>query len=211
MASKPKIDEVQRILRPYERDINRYLLEAWDRWWNNPDRLQLHYRRSQACIVHNHSMNAAIAGFRGRKGVHVMEKPGYETAFFMVSQRLLFRIKKGDEKGYTSNVRTQASLAFVDPTENLSLFTDLPDVWRVDVAYVLNYLRTKIDQIVVVAREDYKILWSYPIYGSAAEGDVPAPVTQLPIGPNVPPPAESGLRIPGADRDKKKNKRDGEK
>lgn len=203
MASIPQKDEVQRVFRPYEREVTDYLLQAWDRWWKNPDRMTL-YRRSRACLIHNYTMNAAIPGFKDRKGVHVIEKPQQETAYFVIDQRLLFRIKKGDASGFTRNYPTQASLAFVDQSEDLSLFADLPDVWRVDIAYVMNYLQTKIEQIVVVARDEYRILWSYLIYGTAAEGEGPLSPAVLPVAPRTPPPANSGLRIPGADRVKKK-------
>jgi hypothetical protein len=206
MASKPHKEEVKRLILPHQDAINALFLGAWDRWWKNPDRATS-FHRTRACIVHNYLMNDAVPVMRARKGVHVVEK--HETAFFIVAQRLLFRLKKGDDKGLSSNVGTQASLAFSDPDKPLSLFTDLPYVWRVDIAYVLNYLQTKIDQIVVVARDEKRILWSFQIYGSAAEGEAPPPPTVLPVSPHIPPPADSGLRIPGVDSDKKK-KRDSE-
>jgi len=197
------MEVVKRLLKPHEKLIADLFLGAWDQWWRNPQRAALGFRRTRACLMHNYIMNEAVPALRAAK-IYVTEK--HETAFFTVSQRLLFRLKKGDEKGLTSNVPTQAVLAFTDPEKNLSLFTDLPDVWRVDIAYVLNYLQTKIDQIVVVARDDKRVIWSYSIYGTAAEGDAPIAPPVLPVGPRTPPPADSVLRIPGSEQDKKKKK-----
>ena len=202
MASKPRQEEVKALLKPLEAELTAWFMTAWDRWLKNPERHEL-FRRTRACLVHNYAMLLAVPAMQDQKGIRVFEK--HETAVFMVDDRLLFRMKKGDERGVSSNVETQSSLAFVDPDEpQFSLFTDLPDIWRVDVAYVLNDLETLIREIVVVARDEDRIIWSYQIYPTAAaEGES---LTPLPVSPRSPPSADSTMRIPGADREEKQNK-----
>ncbi len=179
------------LLEPFAESFARFITAAWQRWLANPERTLL-YRRVRAGLVHNYAMLSAVPAMRGRDGVHVIER--HEGAFFLIGDRLLVRIKKGDEQRLSSNVSTQASLAFCDPKESLALF-GLPDVARVDIAYKLNGLETLIQEIVVVARHESRVLWSYPIYPAAADGGEGVP---LPIVPRTPAAPDTALRIPGA-------------
>jgi hypothetical protein len=165
------------------------VMTAWDRWQRNPERAQL-YRRSRSCLMHNYMMLHAVPLMQADDGTYVKER--HETALFFMDQKLVVRFKKGDVKGLSSNIGTQAALAFNDPNENLELF-DLPDVARVDVAYVLNDLETKIQDILIVAREDERVLWSYSILQDTATGTLPS----IGTNPAAPPPADSGIRVPG--------------
>lgn len=154
--------DIKALLASRERAILSVVMKSWERWWRNPERLIL-FRRTQATLIHNYMMIESDTAFLGDRGIHLI--PGQETTFFLVDDRLLFRFKKGDERGITCNIETQAAWAFVDPQESL---IDLPDVERVDIAYVLNPLRTLIDRVYVVAREGERVAWHYSIYPSAA-------------------------------------------
>jgi hypothetical protein len=201
MASTPDKDEVRRMLTPHHPVITQSLLGAWNSVKAMKGGPMPLYRRVRAGLVHNFAMNEVIPVLEGQ-GVHVIEK--HETAFFLVGDRLLFRIKKGDERGLSSNAASQASLAFVDLEQPLSLFTDLPDVWRVDITYILNPLDTLIKEIAVVARDGDKIIWSDTFYPTAAEGDGPIP---LPVTPPTPQPPDSGMRLPSSEVQKKEKKK----
>ena len=168
----PRLDDVKQILEAREMPITGIVLDAWDRWWKNPERLTL-YRRTRATLVHNYMMNLGRAGFD--VGVRPIEKQ--ETIYFVVDQKLVFRFKKGDDIGLSSNIDTQAALAFNDPQQTLP---ELPDVGRVDIAYVLNPFETLIDRILVVARDGDRVVWSYPIYPRETEVFLPIP---LPVRP----------------------------
>lgn len=198
MASIPVLEEVQRLLKPFEGAIIDFYLNAWTALKAMQGAPNPMYRRVRAGILHNFVMNEAVPAL-ATMGVHPIEK--HETAFFVVDGRLLFRLKKADEQGMTSNAESQASLAFVDPEQPISLFTDLPDVWRVDVSYILNKLDTLIEQIVVVCRDIDRVVWRYSFYPAASDGLQPIP---FPSSPRQPPSPDSVLRVPGADRDEKK-------
>jgi hypothetical protein len=197
MASVPAIpdmEEVRRLLEPHESAITRFYLDAWSALRAMKGAPQPMYLRTRASLLHNFVMNTAIPGLADA-GVHIIEK--HETAFFVVDGRLLFRLKKGDERGITSNVDSQASLAFTDLEKPLSLLADLPDVWRVDISYILNSLDTLIERIVVVARDVNRVLWSYSFYPDVGAREIPQ---ALPVAPRMPLPADSGMRVPDADR-----------
>lgn len=109
---------------------------------------------------------------------------------------MLFRFKKADEAGHSSNVATRPALAFHDHEQNLF---GLPKVHRVEVVYELNRLETQIDDICVVARNGDQIAWEYSLL-DAGEAAVPLPL------PEAKPerPAASIVKLKGAADDRKK-------
>ena len=193
----PEQSRVSDLLSPHVDAVVAVVQRAWSRWEQNPEGPQL-YRRVRACLVHNYMMLDAIPNLPSDDRIKHVE--GHETALFLISDELVIRFKKGNEKGLTSNIETQAVLEYNDPEESLSLF-GLPDLIRVDIAYVLNELQTMVQDVLVVARDNERIAWSFSIMQRAA--DVGDPTT-LPIDPQQPPPADSGFRLPGADNEEKK-------
>jgi hypothetical protein len=191
----PRRDDVQALLALRESMISDVVLGAWERWWSNPERTGL-YRRTRATLIHNYMMNLAGPAFVGDAGVRLIEKQ--ETVYFVVEQRLVLRFKKGDDIGLSSNIETQAALAFNDPQQTLP---ELPDVGRVDIVYVLNPLETLIDRVLVVARNGNRVVWSYAIYPRVEETELPTP---LPVQPIPPAPAQTVVRLPSAVSDKEK-------
>jgi hypothetical protein len=186
---------VKRILAAREPVVTDIVLDAWDQWWNNPERPML-FRRTRATLVHNYMMNLSGSGFAGDRGVYLVQKQ--ESLFFVADQLLVFRFKKGDVIGLSSNIETQAALAFNDPQQMLP---ELPDLDRVDIAYVLNPLETLVDRILVVARDSSRVVWSYSIYPRAA-GAAQSPAT-LPIQPVPPASADTVVRLPAAKTEEK--------
>ena len=194
----PLLDDARQLLEAREAAICQVVLAAWDQWWNNPERLTL-YRRTRATLVHNYIMNLARPAFAGDIGIYPVEKQ--ETIFFVADQKLVFRFKKGDDIGLSSNIDTQAALAFNDPQHNLP---ELPDVGRVDIAYVLNPFETLVDRILVVTRDGDRVVWSYTIYPRPAEYALPIP---LPTRPSPPASAADVVRLPpvASEKEEKSN------
>jgi hypothetical protein len=188
----PLLAEVRQTLMPREGVINKIVLDAWDRWWRHPERTLL-YSRSRACLIHNYMMLSAPAAFVGDRGIHIIR--GQETLFFLADDRLLFRLKKGDENGLSNNIDTQASLAFNDPDQ---LLIDLPPVARVDITYALNPFATLIDRILVVARDGDRVAWSYTIYPRSDQAEFPATLPIRPIPPAAP---DNVVRLPVVKRE----------
>jgi hypothetical protein len=186
----PLLADVKLLLETREQPINDIVIAAWERWWANPERLTL-YRRTRATLIHNYMMNLARPVFADDADIYQVEKQ--ETIFFVANQRLVFRFKKGDDIGLSRNIETQASLAFNDPQQTLP---ELPDVGRVDIAYVLNPLETLIDRVLVVARDGDRVVWSYPIFPRPAD-ILPFP-TPFPVRPIPPAPPGNVVQLPPA-------------
>ncbi|MFN3634783.1 MAG: hypothetical protein ACK4UZ_03515 [Rhizobium rhizophilum] len=121
---------------------------------------------------------------------------GNETMKFLVRNEVLFRFKKADATGRTSNVATQLALAFHDHEQDLF---GLPEVQRVEVVYKLNRLETQVEDVCVVARNGDSVAWEYSLL-DASEAVVPLPMSE----PQPERPAAKIVKLKGASDDRKK-------
>lgn len=198
----PDQSRVKELLNPHNDAVVAIVTSAWTRWEKNPERAQL-YKRTLAVLVHNYMMLDAVPNLPDDERIKCV--PGQETALFLISDELVIRFKKGNERGLTSNIGTQTVLEYCDPEESLSLL-GLPDLIRIDVAYVLNDLQTKVQDVLVVARDNERVAWAYSIMERAEGAGDP---TTLPIDPQQPRPADTGLRVPESEDEAKKKGTDG--
>ena len=185
----PDKARVQELFADHQEVVAAVVARAWTRWLDNSERSVL-YRRVRAGLIHNYMMLDAIPGLASER-IKVIERPAYETALFLLDDELVFRFKKGDAEGQSSNIGTQAALDYNDPNECLSLF-GLPDIGRVDVSYSLNKLETQLGDVMVVARDNDRVAWSFSILMRKADV-APQPIS---TEPKQPPAADTGLRIP---------------
>jgi hypothetical protein len=177
--------EVKDALKGFEAQILGAVRRAWsDDWMKSPHRAQIRYPRTRANLMYDFMVHRAIAAFDGNRDVHVIHQD--ETAKFLFRQKVLVRLKKGDENFLGSNIGTQAVLAFTDPQASIP---GLPDVQKVDVVYILNDLKTAVDRVVVTARDNDIRVWSYDL----DDGKVPV-ILPLPV-PSVPPEGDKIVRL----------------
>jgi hypothetical protein len=83
-------------------------------------------------------------------------------------------------------------LEFVDPQLKIPDF--LPNIYKVEVCYVLDKLATKMEAVAVTKRNRRRKIWSYPIFGSEASNVIDLP--QRPAGPNDEAPPDVRPRKP---------------
>ena len=167
---------------------------AWQDWLDSGLNGGWRCKRSRACFVWEQIIERANIALLDHDAVHVIE--GHETMKFLVHDTVLFRFKKADDTGRSSNVATQLALAFHDHEQNLF---GLPEVQRVEVVYKLNRLETQIDDICVVARNGDQIAWEYSLL-DAGEAAVPLPMPE----PKPERPAATIVKLKGAADDRKK-------
>ncbi len=194
---------IRPVLRPYEERIGNVITRAWDVWFKSTSKRTFAYRRVRASAVHELMVREARREFeRDRpRDVRVIEGP--ETIYLQFKEAVVIRLKKGNRRGLGQNNPTQTSLAFITPSADVhELPLGLPNVQRVDVTYILNKLETRIEQVLVVARDGGKRLWKYGIFPRAAEV---APITVLPIRPKAPARPDEVVRVPSRRRDEKKD------
>lgn len=161
----------------YEPALYETVHEAWEEWRALllTGRL-LFPARSRACLVHDFIVRRAIAALAGEDSVRVLRRD--ETAKFIFGDTVALRFKKASDNGLGSNIRTQATLDFV---QQQMVLPGVPNAHKVEVVYVLNALQTQIDEVLVTARDGDSRLWSYPIT-PARTADIitfpPAPVPE---------------------------------
>ena len=166
--SVPRKEIVQSILNGQTDSIVAAVLGAWRDWLSSPYNGRWRCRRSRANFVWEQIIERAHLLFDGVPDVEIIE--GHETFKFLVNDRVLFRFKKGDAAGLSANVPTQLALAFHDHEKNLF---GLPAVHRVDIVYRLNRLETAIDDVIVVAREEDKVAWTFSLLHSDSVAVLP--------------------------------------
>ena len=167
-AVLPLLDEVRDL-------IVAAIHEAWDDWMASDYVSVWRCKRSRANFVWEQIIDRAFTNLANHDAVHVID--GQETMKFLVRGEVLFRFKKADEIGRTSNVSTQLALAFHDHDQDLF---GLPEVQRVEVVYKLNELETAIHDICVVARNGARVAWEFSLL------DAEDVITPLPIPASEP-------------------------
>ena len=126
----------------------------------------------------------AIAEFVGDTSVHLEIETQTIKLFFKAS--VLARFKKGDDNKLGQNIPTQAALAFeyVDAE-----FPGLPpETAKVEFIWLANEINTRLEHVLVVARDGDQLLWDYEIGAAAAGAGIVIPFPQ----PPVPLPAPGG-------------------
>lgn len=189
---------VEVTVRPVLGEIRNQVISAirgaWEDWLASDFNGIWRCKRSRANFVWEQIIERANNALLDHDAVHVIE--GHETMKFLVRDTVLFRFKKANETGRSSNVATQLALAFHDHDQDLF---GLPEVQRVEVVYKLNRLETQVDDICVVARNGDQIAWEYSLL-DAGEAAIPLPM------PESKPerPAAAIVKLKGAENDRKK-------
>jgi hypothetical protein len=193
---------VRGVIGPYEPELCQLIRRSWKRVTENPDRASFDLKRMVATFMHQMLMNEVRATYTDTPDVRLLE--AHETIRLLIEKTLLVRLKKMNRRGYARNHSSQATLAFTNVITPLPFaLVELPEVYTVDVGYVLNDLETKIDLILVAARFGESVLWSY----QADEGAMEATATIITVPP-VAPSSATIIKLPVPDRTDKKDKTD---
>jgi hypothetical protein len=145
MPMFPSEETVQPILEPHEPRLAAIFDRAWARVSAMPERPNFDLKRTVAVMMHQFVMIELRAEYSAESAVHLIEE--HETIRMLIDRKVVVRLKKMDERGYTRAATTQATLAFITPMAPLPFAgeDDFPDQCSVDVGYVLNELGTRIE------------------------------------------------------------------
>ncbi|MCR1803925.1 hypothetical protein NTC87_01755 [Stenotrophomonas geniculata] len=186
----PEIEVVQAALAPLEPVLTRAFTNAWADWQSAD--LSHWRRRGRANYIWEQAAHYAATELDPMPSVSVLLKN--ESYHFLVDDQVSFRLKKSDSTGFTRNYPTQEALAFHDPQLPL---TGIPAQHRVEVTYQLNEAETDLNDIVVVARDGEKILWTYSMLRDNSVTSLPTTQAAPQVEPDMARP--TGLvRVKGA-------------
>ena len=193
----PIKEQVQADLEDFHHRIRSVVDRAWAEWRaiaafraeNNY--APFLYSRTVANIMFDAIARNAIAEFAGDTSVHVEVETQTIKLFFRGT--VFARFKKGDENKLGQNIPTQAALAFefVD-----GVFPGLPaETAKVEFIWLANEINTRLEHVLVVARDGDRLLWDYEIGAESAAGT--GTVIPFPEPPTLPAPSgDDGLVTP---------------
>jgi hypothetical protein len=185
----PVKEEVQRDLQNYHPRIRRVVDQAWAEW-----RTMAAYRaqnsfapflypRTVANIMFDAIARYAITEFGGDLSVHVDIEPQTIKLFFKGT--VFARFKKGDDNKLGQNIPTQAALAFEFVN---GMLPGLPaETAKVEFIWLANEINTRLEHVLVVARDGDRLLWDYEI----DESEGASTVIPFPEPPTPQPPTSS--------------------
>ena len=170
--SYPAIDDVKEVLEKYHGRIRGVVERAWAEWRamaafraeNGFDPFL--YSRTVANVVFDAIARYAVAEFASDPSVHVEIEAQTVKLFFKGA--VFARFKKGDDNKLGQNIPTQAALAFeyVD-----AVLPGLPpETAKVEFIWLANDINTRLEHVLVVARDGDQLLWEYEIEDLAAGG-----------------------------------------
>ena len=185
----PTKEEAKEILRPYHSLIWQIVHDAWDEWRAvNGFRAERSmspplYPRTIANYVFDAVARRAIPAFGAESRVSV--KVEAQTFKIFVAGRLAARFKQGGDDKLGVSSPTQAAMAFIEADGILPNLP--PETGKVEIVWLLNEIKTKIDALLVVARDGDELIWDYPINDPRAAEIIP-----LPTRPTDSSPSEAG-------------------
>ena len=194
--SYPTAEEVYRVLERYEQPLMSVHLKAWDRLVSNTAWPTLVFQRTGSSMMHDFIVQEAAAALDEMPGIRRIAHD--KSVRYLVDDKVLFRFKRGTPSGLGSNIDTQANDDFIDAEVDL---LGIPAIWKVELLWYSNRLRTKLDRVEVSSRDHKRRLWSYAL---GSEPDVVSLPFDLPVAPTAPArPAVTLVTI--KDQPKKKN------
>jgi hypothetical protein len=188
----PEKDRVHADLEDFHDRIRKVVEQAWDEWRAIAEfraengYAPLLYSRTLANLMFDAIARYAIAEFAGDTSVHVETETQTIKLFFRGA--VLARFKKGDDNKLGQNIPTQAALAFEFVDGMFAGFP--PEAAKVEFIWLANEINTKLEHVLVVARDGDRLLWDYEIGAIPAAGA--GTVIPFPEPPAPPPPAGNG-------------------
>lgn len=188
----PTREEARETLGPYHALIWKSVHEGWGEWqivqrYRAKKRMSpLLYSRSIANYVFDAVARRAIPAFGAEPRISV--KLEAQTFKIFVAGRIAARFKQGggDKLGISGSRPTQAALAFMEANGVLPGMP--PETAKVEVIWLLNEIKTKVETILVVARDGDDLIWDYAIEDPRESAEI----IPLPTRPTVPPEPDAG-------------------
>lgn len=181
----PLMEDVRALLGPYHGRLRHVVESAWGEWETVRDfqagleRGPVIYSRTVANYVFDAIARAALREFADDPRVNVRVEP--QTVKFFFRGALCARFKKGGASGLGQNIPTQAALAF-ERAEGL-LPDAPPGTGKVEIIWLPNEIGTRLEHVLVAARDGEHLLWNYEIDGSSGVAGLGAPVAPFPTRP----------------------------
>jgi hypothetical protein len=185
----PVKQTVQDTLGPYHARIRSIVDRAWTEWREiegfraKKGMAPILYSRTVANHVFDAIARFAINEFAADTSVHV--RPESQTIKIFFKGDVLGRFKKGDDNKLGQNIPTMAAQLFEDAS---GIIPGLPpETAKVEFIWLANEIHTRLEHVLVVARDGERPLWDYEI-----EPTIPGAGTVVLFPAPLPPDPEGG-------------------
>jgi hypothetical protein len=188
-------DEVRTILEPFHQRILDVMKQAFSDWRALAELKAQNglpatlYSRTTSNDVFDFIASRAMAEFRTAPSVTV--RPEAQTFKLIFKGTVGARYKRGDEDDLGQNIPTGAALALEQADGELPGFP--PETAWVEFIWQANDLLTRLDYVLVVARDGNTVLWSYEIEDIAGAGGGSIAPFSPPTPPAPQPPKDDKL------------------
>lgn len=192
----PVMEDVQETLDEFHSRIRRIVERAWAEWRavaefrTKSGYGPMMYSRTVANYMFDAIARNAVTEFISDPAVHISIEPQTIKLFFRSG--VCARFKKGDDSKLGQNNPTQASLAFEEVDGMLPGFP--PETAKVEFIWLANDINTRLEHVLVVARDGDQLLWDYEIEEGAAGAGAVTAFPEPPVPPT--PPEDDNLVTP---------------
>lgn len=161
-----KEEDVKRLMEPIAHDLTTFIYKAWSKIHAS----DLNFNsRSRASLMWDEILAQAKVTWADLDRIANIEEKPSQTAHYWLNENTFFRVKKADEKGYTSNYPTQTALEYHSPQSEL-----FDRANKLEVTYVLTPDETEISDINVVQRVGKKIDFIFSLREEVVVEKLPA-------------------------------------
>lgn len=171
-------DEVRAALEPYHDRIRSTVLSGFSEWQSvakcrtTKGFGPVLYPRTITNYVFDAIARNAMTAFGSDSTVRILDEA--QTVKFCFGEVVIGRFKKGDDDHLGQNIPTQAVMDFVCAQQSLPGLP--PAAAKVEFIWTLDVLGTRVETVLVVARDRERLLWSYEIEPKEpATGVIPLP------------------------------------
>ncbi|RYG95267.1 MAG: hypothetical protein EON58_14535, partial [Alphaproteobacteria bacterium] len=167
------IDAVRQALTPYHGKIHACVVDGFAEWRDTQAyRISKGYApnlysRTNSNDIFDAILRRAIPVLGAEEKVFV--KTEAQTAKFVI-RGVVARFKKAGDDGLGCNIPTQAAMAFMDADRTLPGLP--PETAKIELIWQPNAIWTKVERVLVVARDGDRLLWDYEIVADAGEGAI---------------------------------------
>ncbi|MCC2981712.1 hypothetical protein [Sphingomonas sp. IC4-52] len=175
------IDAVRQALTPYHGKIHACVMDGFAEWRDtqayriSKGHAPNLYSRTNSNDIFDAILRRAIPVLGAEEKVFV--KTEAQTARFVIGG-VAARFKKAGDDGLGCNIPTQAAMAFMDADRTLPGLP--PETAKIELIWEPNAIWTKVERVLVVARDGDRLLWEYEIVADAGEGAI------TPLAPTSP-------------------------
>jgi hypothetical protein len=180
----PTMVEARDTFSPYHAMIWRIIHEAFDEWRSvqafraENGMSPMLYDRSVANYVFDAIARRAIPTFGLEERVNLRLEA---QTFKIFVGDIVARFKKGGQDKLGSSIPTLAALAFEEADGILPGMP--PEAGKVEIIWLPNDIGTRVEQILIIARDGDRLIWEYEIEDPDAADIIPFPVAPAPEGP----------------------------